>query len=72
MKPKTEKQKKAQTRNLSLGRIQRCRLTVNNMRQHTSDKNIINALEVTDTYLEYVYELISESEVDEWDESRQT
>lgn len=70
MKPKTEKQKKAQTRNLSLGRIQRCRLTVNNIRLHTSNENIINALEVTDTYLEYVYELISESEVDEWDESR--
>lgn len=70
MKPRTEKQKRAQTRNLSLGRIQRCRLIVKNISQHVSDKEIITSLEVADTYLEYVYMLISESKVDVWDESR--
>ena len=72
MKPRTEKQKKAQTRNLSLGRIQRCRLTVDNIIQHVSDKEIITSLKVAHTYLEYAYMLISESKVDVWDESRQT
>lgn len=72
MKPKTVKQKKAQARNLSLGAIQRCRTTLDKVFISTTNETIKSTLNTIDSYLEYTYELINESIVDEWDESRQT
>lgn len=72
MKPKTVKQKKAQTRNLSLGAIQRCRNTLDKVFISTTNETIKSTLNTIDSYLEYTYELINESIVDEWDEPRQT